>query len=215
MNHRQSNLPNSNLLLTGMVLSVIAGGVISWFSWSNDFSSPKRAKVATRADFNAPPSTTQDHVFSARELARNPSNIDLAFAQKNSQPKTKALDQLVKYDLNCTPQPDDSPKSALSRKNRGPSNLNLKESLHTNKLIVHGGFIQLHGRACLKLKNNSSPVITNLTNGFQGAYFQAGREQYKTDLIQLNEGENKIQVEFQNASGKKYDLSFLVISHRI
>lgn len=196
MNQQEHGHPISNLLLTGMVLSVAAGGLISWFSWSDDFSPTKGYKVpaASVKELGTNLAGTPTSTGTGGEKNRVPSSINKAFTGSISAPPARGVDLLVKYDLNCAP---------------------LKIVSGTPRLIVRGGFVQLQGKACLKLKDNSSPIITNLTNGFQGAYFQAGQGHYKTDLIQLNEGENKIQVEFQNSAGKKSDLSFLVISHRI
>jgi hypothetical protein len=210
MNQHDHGHPISNLLLTGMILSVAAGGLISWFSWGDDISAAKAHNIAAASIKElsqglAGASTT----VAAEKNARVPSSINKALTRSISAPQSKGIDLLVKYDLNCAPLKMSSinPTQSQSSLTRGPQNF--------GRLVVRGGFVQLHGKACLKLKDKSSPIITNLTNGFQGAFFRSGQGHYKTDLIQLNEGENKIQVEFQNSAGKKSDLSFLVISHRI
>lgn len=181
-------------------MSVAAGGLICWFSWGDEVSASKSFRSAAA-------SVERSAKRLSEEGARAPSSINKALTQSISPPQTKAIDQLVKFDLNCRPLKGDPVDLTQGSLARGPQSF--------NRLIVRGGFVQLHGKSCLKLKDKSSPIITNITNGFQGVYFQAGQGNYKTDLIQLNEGENKIKVEFQNSAGKKYDLSFLVISHRI
>jgi hypothetical protein len=67
---------------------------------------------------------------------------------------------------------------------------------------VQGSYVQLKGRDCGK--NTSAPKlsVTNKTNGFTASVFFTDGKQYQTDLIQLKEGENQIQIQYETSSGK-------------
>lgn len=63
--------------------------------------------------------------------------------------------------------------------------------------------IVISGANCGKFKNIK---ITNLSNGFTASVFELGEKQYKTDLIPLTIGANKISVEYQIIARKQHTL---------
>lgn len=63
--------------------------------------------------------------------------------------------------------------------------------------------IIITGANCGKFKNIK---ITNLSNGFTASVFELGEKQYKTDLIPLTIGANKISVEYQIIAKKQQTL---------
>lgn len=67
---------------------------------------------------------------------------------------------------------------------------------------VEGGYLQLKGRDCGKGKWAPKLSITNKSNGFTAAVFMMNEKEYQTDLIQLNEGENQISIQYQMPSGQ-------------
>ena len=134
------------------------------------------------------PNTETKTVFSTE---RNPSSIPPGAVQKNAPGQFAMLNHLVKLDLSC--------KKLESKKT----------------YVVKGGYIQLNGKNCVKPKSFNAIKISNQTNGFQASFFDAGQGQYRTDLIQLSEGENKIQIEYVNSGGQKTEMSVLVTSRRI
>lgn len=67
---------------------------------------------------------------------------------------------------------------------------------------VEGGYLQLKGKDCSKGKQGPKLSITNKSNGFTAAVFMMSEKEYQTDLIQLNEGENQISIQYQMPSGQ-------------
>lgn len=63
--------------------------------------------------------------------------------------------------------------------------------------------IVISGANCGKFKNIK---ITNLSNGFTASVFELSEKQYKTDLIPLTIGANKISVEYQIIAKKQQTL---------
>jgi hypothetical protein len=63
--------------------------------------------------------------------------------------------------------------------------------------------IIITGANCGKFKNIK---ITNLSNGFTASVFELSEKQYKTDLIPLTIGANKISVEYQIIAKKQQTL---------
>ena len=124
------------------------------------------------------------------EAQRQPSSI----AQVHVQPpplKKLSDELLLTFDLQC------------------------KKMLAKTNFEVKGNYVQLSGKNCLNLKKDIEVKIQNQTNGFEASYFDAGQGQYKTDLIQLSEGENQIHIEYKNSGGQKTELSLFVTSRRI
>lgn len=71
----------------------------------------------------------------------------------------------------------------------------------TAELKVKSQYAQLKGRVCKKKKGHVVVEITNLNNGFTASVFELGPDDYQTDLIQLNQGANKIRVRFVSPRG--------------
>lgn len=78
-------------------------------------------------------------------------------------------------------------------------------------LKVSGQWAQLKGRMCssdkLKLVE-----ITNLNNGFTASVFSIGVKNYQTDLIQLDEGANKIRVRITPVKGSVEEQTVIINS---
>ena len=81
-------------------------------------------------------------------------------------------------------------------------------------LKVQGQWAQLRGRMCGsdKLKQVE---ITNLNNGFTASVFSLGVQQYQTDLIQLEQGSNKIRVKITPLKGSAIEQTIVIDSHHI
>ncbi len=67
---------------------------------------------------------------------------------------------------------------------------------------VEGGYLQLKGKDCNKGVKTPKLSITNKSNGFTAAVFMLNEKEYQTDLIQLQEGENQISIQYQSPSGR-------------
>lgn len=67
---------------------------------------------------------------------------------------------------------------------------------------VEGGYLQLKGKDCNKGSRGPKLSITNKSNGFTAAVFMLNEKEYQTDLIQLQEGENQISIQYQSPSGR-------------
>lgn len=67
---------------------------------------------------------------------------------------------------------------------------------------VEGGYLQLKGKDCNKGSQAPKLSITNKSNGFTAAVFMLNEKEYQTDLIQLQEGENQITIQYQGPSGR-------------
>jgi hypothetical protein len=67
---------------------------------------------------------------------------------------------------------------------------------------VEGGYLQLKGKDCSKGSHSTKLSITNKSNGFTAAVFMLNEKEYQTDLIQLQEGENQISIQYQTPSGQ-------------
>lgn len=78
--------------------------------------------------------------------------------------------------------------------------------------VVNSSFVQLNGKNCIPKRGFKAINISNQTNGFQAAFFNTGHSQYKTDLIQLSEGKNKIQIEYVHSGGHKTEFQLYVTS---
>lgn len=93
---------------------------------------------------------------------------------------TPALAQLTQWDLSCKK----------------------KDKPH---MVVKGSFVQFQGKNCLKNFKADRLEIVNKSNGYTASVFTSGTEEYKTDLIQLNQGENSITIRYIESSGKRYE----------
>lgn len=123
-------------------------------------------------------------------------------------------------------EPEEIPASALASKGSpvigtrspaavGPQSLEVKpkwerfahHDLNCNKkgpagiLDVHGSMVQIQGRNCIKGFKTSDIEIINQKNGFTAAIFESGKNEYQTDLIQLEQGDNEITIRYRERSG--------------
>ena len=64
-----------------------------------------------------------------------------------------------------------------------------------------------------KGKNCSHPMVSikNNTNGFTGALFSYGKNDFTSDLIDLNGGENQIEITYRNAEGAEFSKMIKVV----
>jgi hypothetical protein len=67
---------------------------------------------------------------------------------------------------------------------------------------VEGAYLQLKGKDCNKGAQSPKLSITNKSNGFTASVFMLNEKEYQTDLIQLEEGENQISIQYQMPSGR-------------
>lgn len=90
----------------------------------------------------------------------------------------------------------------------------LKKKIPDRK-VVSTDFLQLSGQNCGNHQKQKAEIkIQNKSNGFQASYFENGPREYKTDLIQLQPGENQIQIEIKTSSGQKILNELFVTSRR-
>jgi hypothetical protein len=127
----------------------------------------------------------------------------------------------------------DSQKALAVRDSRMPANISsdmphntlstLDQAAHLDlhcsdkmkqNILVKGSLFQMQGKSCIKNFNLSELEIINTTNGYTASVFLNGIDRYQTDLIQLQEGENKITVQFRDLSGKKSQEILQVISSK-
>lgn len=66
---------------------------------------------------------------------------------------------------------------------------------------VEGHYLQLKGKDCSKGGKGPKLSITNKSNGFTAAVFMLNAKEYQTDLIQLQEGENQILIQYHTPAG--------------
>lgn len=81
-------------------------------------------------------------------------------------------------------------------------------------LKVSGQWAQLKGRMCSSSKLKTVE-ITNLNNGFTASVFDQGGQDYQTDLIQLNQGSNKIRVRITPLKGSVEEQTIIIESQSI
>lgn len=86
-------------------------------------------------------------------------------------------ERFAQHDLNCS--------------KKGPGGI----------LSVHGSMVQIQGRNCIKGFKTSDLEIVNQNNGFTAAVFESGKNEYQTDLIQLEQGDNEITIRYRERSG--------------
>ena len=79
---------------------------------------------------------------------------------------------------------------------------------------VRGQWAQLKGRVCGN-KKLKLVEITNLNNGFTASVFEVGTQDYQTDLIQLDQGANKIRVKMTPQKGSIVEETVIINSHPI
>jgi|GEM_PF-2665364 hypothetical protein len=101
---------------------------------------------------------------------------------------------------------DDLEKQALIE-------LNCSRKL-ANEMKVNSPWAQIKGRFC-KPSKSQIVEITNESNGFTASIFNLNSEEYKTDLIQLKNGPNKIRIRVQSTDGLLEEQTVLVESSHI
>lgn len=99
-------------------------------------------------------------------------------------------------------------ESAISEKGNLPDmkkeiSKNLDCTGSDSEIKTSEELIVISGANCGKFKNIK---ITNLSNGFTASVFELSEKQYKTDLIPLTIGANKISVEYQIIAKKQQTL---------
>ena len=123
-------------------------------------------------------------------------------------------------------EPEEIPASALASKgtpvigSRAPSSVSpqavevkpKKERFAQHDLNCHkkganavvsvtGHMVQIQGRTCVSGFKSSDLEIVNRQNGFTAAVFESGKNEYQTDLIQLEQGDNEITIRYRERSG--------------
>jgi len=72
-------------------------------------------------------------------------------------------------------------------------------------LEIRGEFVQVKGKNCGKGHSYSGVKIMNQTNGYTASIMPFGENEYQTDLIQLNEGENQILIKYLSPKGVPFE----------
>jgi hypothetical protein len=85
----------------------------------------------------------------------------------------------------------------------------------SKELTVKAPLLQIRGKGCITDIHIGQISIVNKSNGYTASVFNTGHEEFQTDLIQLVEGQNQILIQYQNASGKKFERRLLVKSSHI
>jgi hypothetical protein len=80
-----------------------------------------------------------------------------------------------------------------------------------SEMRVNSPWAQIKGRFC-KPSRGKLVEITNESNGFTASVFDIGQDQYKTDLIQLQNGTNKILIRYQTSEGQSEEQTVFVDS---
>ena len=83
------------------------------------------------------------------------------------------------------------------------------------QVAVVGGYLQIRGKGCARSLQTEQLTIINKSNGYTASVFPTNHEDFQTDLIQLNEGQNHILIEYENSSGKKIQQEVVVKSSHI
>lgn len=78
-----------------------------------------------------------------------------------------------------------------------------------SEMRVNSPWAQIKGRFC-KPSKGKLVEITNESNGFTASVFDIGQDQYKTDLIHLQNGTNKILIRFQTVEGESEEQTVFV-----
>ena len=80
-----------------------------------------------------------------------------------------------------------------------------------HEMRVNSPWAQIKGRYCKPSKGKVVEVI-NKSNGFTASLFDFEGELYKTDLIQLSQGPNEIQIRSTLADGQSEEQTIIVYS---
>lgn len=79
--------------------------------------------------------------------------------------------------------------------------LNCNKKGPVGVLAVNGNMVQIQGRNCIKGFKASDIEIINQQNGYTASIFESGKDEYQTDLIQLEQGDNEITIRYRERSG--------------
>jgi hypothetical protein len=82
------------------------------------------------------------------------------------------------------------------------------------EMRVNSPWAQIKGRYCKPSKGKVVEVI-NKSNGFTASLFEFGDEIYKTDLIQLSQGANEIQIRSHLSNGQSEQQTIIIYSSPI
>lgn len=193
-----------------------------------DESSKTLSTQETNESQNREPASIQNSVYTGLSTTMSTPR-DILIAEAPPKKLLKKQSPLFDFDLPCSSSSNSNSSSDSSSSSRSALNSNKQISKNTNskikkqphekeKMEVATNFLQLSGHSCNFLNHNLSKnqnvKISNLTNGYQATFFPNGNLKYKTDLIQLESGENQIQVEFTNAQGQKILSNIFVTSRR-
>lgn len=111
-----------------------------------------------------------------------------------------------------------SPANHFTAKEKNLDSLTLIELNCGRKLAsemrVNSPWAQIKGRFC-KPSRGKLVEITNQSNGFTASVFDLGQDQYKTDLIQLQNGSNKILIRYHAPDGQFEEQTVFVDSSYI
>lgn len=80
---------------------------------------------------------------------------------------------------------------------------------------VSSPYVQLTGKKCGVEAKAKKISIINKSNGFTASIFFPKSGEYQTDLIQLQNGPNKILIEYVNSSGQSFRQELNVLSNSI
>lgn len=83
-----------------------------------------------------------------------------------------------------------------------------------SEMRINSPWAQIKGRFC-KPGRGKLVEITNESNGFTASVFDLGQDEYKTDLIQLQNGSNKIRIRYQTQDGLAEEQTVFVDSTHI
>lgn len=86
--------------------------------------------------------------------------------------------------------------------------------LKQKPLQITGQWAQLRGRVCHFDKIKTVEIV-NLENGFTASVFNMGVQQYQTDLIQLDQGLNKVRVRLIPMKGPIQEQTVVINSNPI
>lgn len=112
----------------------------------------------------------QEHQLSENVL-RNPASVSPAqLTTPVSKPlkNSQLLQEAITISLNC-------------QKNK--------------KIATKSTMIMLRGQHCFKDLKGDEVKMTNLKNGFEASFFALEKNQFNTDLIQLSDGTNEIEIQ--------------------
>jgi hypothetical protein len=116
-----------------------------------------------------------DHHEVAASVAIAEKEAPRAPASASVTPMISATEKIATFKLNC--------------KDKSPS-----QEVSSNYLRIFGSLCGL---------DSESVQITNSSNGFQASIFMSENDNFSTDFIDLQEGENQLQVNFLDADGHK------------